>query len=959
MPAARRTRSWTAAALAGVVVAGMALVGLPQATASPSSSSPAASGATTREDAKGYYDRREVSPTSRSELSTAAGRAAQAASLRAAIGSGAVVDIDTLTGTPANLMNLSGYLTGPSRASARQVALGYVRAHLAELGLRRADLSTLRLRQDYVDAEGTHHLSWTQSAKGVTVFGNGLKAHVSRDGRLVALQGSPVPGLLSLTAPESTEPRLSGASARSASARDVGATTVGNGDQAQLVWFVTRSGVRLGWSTYVQSGTGGYSHVVDAATGSVLYRRSTTQNDRGDAKVYDYYPGAAHGGKQRVVNVYDKGWLRRGTSWLAGTSVTAFADVNDDNKVGAKEKTPVPGTARAAQFTLRPFASNPWCSKRYVCSWSPSQRNSWRTNRNADVTNAFYLASNFHDYLFRPPFNFTPAAGNFSRAGGDPVRLNALDGANTANGLPDGAHIDNANMDTPPNGTSPTMQMYLFHFPGATNAQDPAVPSSSSLSADVLYHEYTHGLSNRLVVDAQGNSTLNSIQAGSMGEAWSDYYAMDYLVTKRLQPDTRRAGEVLVGKYLGHNQPYFRTEAIDCGRQSAVRLCTQLTGAKGGYTYGDFSSVVGIPEVHGSGEIWAQTLWSIRAALGHAVAGKLITRGMVLSPSDPTFLDERNAIIQADKLAFGGRHTATLWQVFANRGMGWYAGTIDGGDTLPAQDFHVRPPASGPKGTVSGTVTDGLSGDPLQGAVVRVTGHPGYTDVTDASGAYSIPTIATGTYQKVVISTPGYETVVRKVTVSGGTNTSDAAVRRDWASASGGGAVTSFNGPDYSPVCGPDFALDLSQGTGWGSTTGDDNGTPTSVMTPKRLVVKLPQAIDIGTGTGVNAAFQVDPTATCGDPGSASTGDFTIEVASAPGGPWTTVVSVSGEGNWLPRYQYSSLSASTAVANVQYVRLTLRSPQVPSFASNCPAGAYAGCQFTDFTELEVFGPLSP
>ena len=47
-----------------------------------------------------------------------------------------------------------------------------------------------------------------------------------------------------------------------------------------------------------------------------------------------------------------------------------------------------------------------------------------------------------------------------------------------------------------------------------------------------MYHEYTHGLSNRLVVDADGNSTLNSIQAGAMGEAWSDCYAMDYLVNQ-------------------------------------------------------------------------------------------------------------------------------------------------------------------------------------------------------------------------------------------------------------------------------------------------------------------------------------------------------------------------------------------------------------------------------------------
>jgi hypothetical protein len=31
------------------------------------------------------------------------------------------------------------------------------------------------------------------------------------------------------------------------------------------------------------------------------------------------------------------------------------------------------------------------------------------------------------------------------------------------------------------------------------------------------------------------------------------------------------------------------------------------------------------------------------------------------------------------------------------------------------------------------------------------------------------------------------------------------------------------------------------------------------------------------------------------------------------------------------------------------------SPQVPDFATNCPAGAFGGCRFTDMTELQVFG----
>ena len=980
MPSARRARRglrrWSAAPLAVAVVAGVALAGASQAVASTGSAAPASgsSSATGHDDQKGYLDARQVDPASEAGLTSAARQQRQVASLRRSLGSDAVVDIDPLTGTPRNLMRLSGFLTGPSSASAAAVTMHYLRSHLAQLGLQASDLTSLRLRNDYVDPEGTHHLSFTQWAKGVQVFGNGLRAHVTADGRLVALQGSPVARIASLAASQSTTPALSADAARSASAHDVGGTTVSatatpegrttawsNGDDASLVWFATPAGLRLGWSTFVTSGDAqSYSHVVDATTGRVLYRRNLVQSDRGDAKVYDNYPGAARGGKPKVVNFFRRGWLPKGSTWLRGDSVTAFADLNDDNSYSAREKTPVPGTKNAAQFTLKPFHSNPWCSAQYVCTWNPNKPYSWRTNMKADVTNAFYLASNFHDYLAKPPFGFNRAAGNFSRVGGDPVRLNALDGANTNHGLPDGNHIDNANMSTPPDGQSPTMQMYLFHYPGTTNAQDPFLPATGSVSADVLYHEYTHGLSNRLVVDPSGASTLNSIQAGSMGEAWSDYYALDYLVTKGFIKDGKRPGEVLEGKYLGHNQPSLRTEAIDCNVHSKARLCTQIDGTtKGGYTYGDFATVGGSPEVHSSGEIWGQTLWDLRTKFGHRVADTLITRGMSLSPANPSFLDERNAIIEADQVAFHGRHTAGLWEVFASRGMGWYAGAIDAGDIFPAQDFHVRPKGQTP-GTVTGTVTDALSGDPVQGALVRITGHPGYSAVTDASGDYSISGIIPGTYKKSVITTDGYETVTGVLKVDSGSNPSqDAQVRRDWASASGTAQVSTFTGPDYSPQCGPGGAIDLSQSAGWGSTTGNNKAVPTNTMIPKKLVVKLPQQIDITTGSGVNSAFKVDPTATCGDPGSASTGDFTIEVRSTTSDPWTKVVDVSGEGNWLPRFTFTQLQASQAVPNVQYVRLTLNSPQVPSFATTCPNGPYAGCQFTDFTELEVFGPPSP
>ncbi|MEU4190297.1 M36 family metallopeptidase [Kribbella sp. NPDC026611] len=917
---------------------------------------------------KGNYDARTPNAKTTYERAAKVERKETAASekFRQSLGTQGVVEVDPNTGTPAQVTKLNGFLTGKSAKKATDVALGYVKAHPEVFHLTAADLGTLKLRQDYVDDLGTHHISWVQQVDGVEVFSNGLKANVTKHGELISLMGAPVAGLTSQAQARSAEaaPKVSAAAARSTAIGDIGGTaksvtakTTGvstkfsNGDTAKQVWFHTADGLRKGWQTYVNAGgTKVYSHVIDAQTGDLLYRRDLSSSGVGDALVQDNYPGAPAGGTQRVENLIYNKWLpKNAKTLLDGTSVAAWADVNDDNQPNAGETVKVPGTKTGGEYKIVPFQSSSFCSATFVCLWDPAKPDSWKTNMNQDVTNAFYLASNFHDWLAKPPISFTKAAGSFDTSGGDPVLLNALDGAATAaNGGPDANHIDNANMNTPPDGTPPTMQMYLFHAPGETDAQSGYVPSSGGNAADVLYHEYTHGLSNRLVVDATGNSTLNSIQAGSMGEAWSDFYALDYLVSHGLEKDTTAPGEIREGKYLTDGGT-IRTEAIDCRVKSISPYCVGIDGSKGGYTYGDFPTIGGSPEVHSSGEVWAQTLWDLRERFGRAYAMSIITRAMELSPADPTMLDMRNAIVQADLVASGGKNAGIIWTVFANRGMGWFAGVLDGGDSRPVEDFH-KPP-TGATTTISGTVTDKDTGAPLPGALVYIGGHASgyagdYSAVTDAAGKYKITGVAPGTYGKFVVAGTGYELLSTAQTVKAGGTTANFAPRRDWAASSGGGAVSGFNGPDLSSFnCGPARAIDNAQGTGWGSTTGDDNGTPTNTMIAKHVDIKLPAAITVN-------GFNVDPSNTCGDPGSSSTGKYRIET-SADGTTWATAQ--EGEFTAANRGKYNPLTPSGNTTGVRYVRFWMLSPQVPDFANNCPNGGYGGCQFTDMSEIQVFG----
>ena len=259
------------------------------------------------------------------------------------------------------------------------------------------------------------------------------------------------------------------------------------------------------------------------------------------------YPGAKHGGNTTSVNFTRSGWLPRGATKLKGNNAHAYSDVNDDNKANASEEVHPDPVASSTTSWRR--------SRSRACrSATSSPAHGTRRSRSRGATTARRTplrsstsSTSFHDHLLAEPIGFTEAAGNFQTAnaskqgkGHDAVETQAMDGATTDNGLPDGNHVDNANMNTPPDGTPPTMQMYLQHQPGTSYPDgDPFPAINTGDEANTVYHEYTHGLSNRLVVDVLGNSTLGPIQGGAMGEAWSDWYADDFLVSNGLEMDRK------------------------------------------------------------------------------------------------------------------------------------------------------------------------------------------------------------------------------------------------------------------------------------------------------------------------------------------------------------------------------------------------------------------------------------
>jgi hypothetical protein len=920
--------------------------------------------------ASGPTPRDEPPPTERPFVDVREDAAAREApgtpaqdALRRSLGLHGVVDVDPLTGTPRVVARLDGFLTGPSDRDAVEIVLDYVRANPGVFKLDEDDLAGLRLVRDYADFRGVRHLVWAQTAGGIALFGHDLQANVTADGRLVNVLGSPLPDL-ALPADDSS---LDGGSAVAAALRDVGRPVAtppralsaargaartarfAGGHRAGLVLFHDGRGVRLAWHVTADAdGDEVYSSLVDADSGAVLRRANKVEDAQ--ARVHDYYPGAVTGGSS-AVRALPADWLDPGASKLEGPYAHAYTDLDDDDVADAggifgSEDTP-PNGADTWDYAFTPFASDQsLCAPTYtsVCSWDSwdfpvvlPDAPSWYANRRQNNVQVFYFVSNFHDWLEQPPIGFDTASGNFE--GADKVVAHANDGADTGTPgfflgehMPDPNHVSNANMLTPPDGVSPRMQMYLFTSFTGDYLTDPTPDTNGGDDAAVVYHEYAHGLSNRLVAGSDGWGALDAFHSGAMGEGWSDWYAMDYLVEQGFAPDTVAVGEVTLDRYLGNGEPTIRTEGLDCPVAPTSADCPggAATGDDGGYTFGDMGLVVsGGAEVHADGEIWAQTLWDLRGAVGGATARELITQGMRVSPDNPSFLDMRNAILQADQAVNGGAAETAIWQVFADRGMGFFADVQDANDTTPVESFATPPDPGDGVGSLSGQVTDAVTGMPISGALVEFPLLGSLSATTDALGQYTITDIPAGTYPRVVTTRNAYAGArAENVEIAADTpHVLDVQLRRNWASFGGGGRIHAATGPDFTADgCGPGHAIDQSLLSGWSSLAG----------VARSITVRLPAYVDVN-------GVAVDPGAVCGDPNTASLKGYKVEV-SPTGASGTWILAKTGTFTLADAHRLHSFTV-TKRRGIRYVRLTMTSNQGHPF-------------FVDAAELEVYGPTS-
>jgi Fungalysin metallopeptidase (M36) len=256
------------------------------------------------------------------------------------------------------------------------------------------------------------------------------------------------------------------------------------------------------------------------------------------------------------------------------------------------------------------------------------------------VVNIFFFANYMHDYLYL--LGFRESDGNYQQdnfgLGGS--GMDTVD-ARSFSGPVDGTA--NWSLDAV-DGTVPSMNMGLVTKTNRHTAFD----------SSVVFHECTHGLTERLVGGIANTNSLGAIQSGSMGEGWSDYVACTINNT------------VTVGSWVLNDPRGIRGFPYD----------TNFPDNYGNLGTGRYT------EVHNNGEIWCAALMEMNRNIGANLAIQCVVDGLKLTPGNPTYLQARDAILaairhEADAEKWTARDRRNrlrgAWAAFAKFGMGNHA----------------------------------------------------------------------------------------------------------------------------------------------------------------------------------------------------------------------------------------------------------------------------------------------
>jgi Zn-dependent metalloprotease len=654
------------------------------------------------------------------------------------------------SGAMKNLFIDGAPLSEPQSDIPDNIARRFLKRQSQLFALSALGVDELKLNKEDND-EGTTFLDYSQTIGGIKVFEGNVKVAVNKNGEVINVRE----GFLVNGQTVKLKAALKEAQALAKAFEHAGKAVIPsfvetrtresksefsrfanpldlNYEEVLSELNIVRVGdtARLAWHVYAEVGPEEwYEMLVDAQTGELLLRHNLYVFE---AQGTVYTEGPDKGARQLVSFVGDTtintaaGWMGTSTT-TTGNNVEAYLDTNADNAPDANNGTGLSnGHAFAADqnFTF-PFST----------TVDP------RTQQAAVVTNLFYYNNIMHDFSYN--LGFTETTGNFQTnnfgrggLGNDSVRAEAQDGSGT----------NNANFATPPDGQRPRMQQYLFTAPNPDR--------DSSVDADVVFHEYGHGISNRLI--GNGSTALSGTQSGAMGEGWSDYWAFTI------------NGDGAIGEYVVANTIGIR------------RAAYSVPAAAVHDSYADVCA--GGCEVHNDGEVWAATLWDLRAQLGATITDRLVLNGMKFTPIRPSFLNARDGILQADQNLNAGANRCAIWTVFARHGMGVSAVGNDGTTHTAATDvpsdcggtctYSISPTSAsyaavGGTGSVSVTAGAGCNWTAVSNATfITITG--GASGTGNGTVSYSVAANAGTTSRTGTMTIAGQTFTVTQAGITGG-----------------------------------------------------------------------------------------------------------------------------------------------------------------------------------------------
>lgn len=186
-------------------------------------------------------------------------------------------------------------------------------------------------------------------------------------------------------------------------------------------------------------------------------------------------------------------------------------------------------------------------------------------------------------------------------------------------------------------------------------AQQP-LQLDGSLDADIVFHEYGHGLSWRMIGGMSGPL------AGAIGEGNSDGIAM--LIN----------GDDVIGEYS-----YSNPNGIRRHRYAGYPL-----------TYADVDGA----EVHNDGEIYAAIVWRMMELFGDTRREALfryVVDGMNTTPSTPTYEQMRDGILASVSAGPVPADCSLVWQAFAQYGVGVGALGVVNGSSVSITPSFIAP----------------------------------------------------------------------------------------------------------------------------------------------------------------------------------------------------------------------------------------------------------------------------